>query len=205
MDACETCEEAPWCRDARDPRPLTGPTPGAMAGGDAAFEAAEHEPHQAPVHDADATTQFSLAARAILDACEFNPARVVAIMFRLAGLSYEAIGQSLATVRPGKSRQAVLKDLRAIEAKNPSLGKLARTGFSRPMDPRSANALLTARYLSLLPKWKGPKQGAVGLFALLAAEVEAASWNSVRVRVGRTLKRQRKVAKMLPDNIGEPS
>ena len=68
-DECAACPERPWCRDAGDPRPLaTGTTPGTVAGGSAAFEAAEHEPHPSEEHDHDGATEFSRAVAAIITA-----------------------------------------------------------------------------------------------------------------------------------------
>lgn len=180
---CDGCEEAPWCMEARDPKPLTGPTAGANGDGDAAYEAAEHNaptPQSTP-----ATTEFGQAARAILEACEFNPARVTAVMFRLAGLTYQEIGNSLAKVRPGKTRQAVLKDLAAIQRRNPTLGKLVRQRFARPVDPRSVTAQLAALFATRAPIWPGRLTGPDGLYAILARECNVCSWQAVRMRVER--------------------
>jgi hypothetical protein len=185
LDECATCLEHPWCSqpDARDPKPLTGPTPGAVAGGDAAYEAAQQEPHPQQEHDPGATTTGSELAHAIIQASQGNPARGWTILCRLDGWSYEAIGKSLGKVKPGKSRVAVMKDVNAIAAVSPELGHLLRQKFARTEDPQSLNGRLFAAYCELRPVWHARLQGPCGLYSMLANQFGIAGWNAARHRI----------------------
>lgn len=124
LTQCATCAFRGDCRDAGDPKPLTGPTAGSVAGGDAAYEAAQQEPHEPERSDPEVGSRSAEVADVIAlvgEAANFKPERMAAICLRLVGLSYAEIGQLC-----GKTRQAVLKDIDAIEQGNTPLGKLMR-------------------------------------------------------------------------------
>ena len=175
LDACASCKEHPWCKEASDPKPLTGPTPGTVAGGDAAYEAAQQEPHER-----EKPNGHIAFATKMNDAADMNTRRIAVMMLRMSGMTYDDVGQRFT---PPITRQAVCKHIAAIEAKNPRIGAILRQRHEKPVDPNSRNARMALAYEEMYPVWHAHKCGPSGLYGMLAQQFNVVSWKAVRDRL----------------------
>lgn len=190
--ACETCEEAPWCREAGELPLLTGQTEGAN-GEDLAYEIAQNsEDHAAPGRTQAPDDQLSapeeVLARAmamLVAACGGRPDRIACAILRLGGYSYSEIGRRL--VRR-KSKVAVAKDLQAIALADPALGALLKKRFAQALAFRTSGDPLVVRYLDLRAGMSLADWRRLNGWSVLADEF-GLSRESVRCRIRRRLTR----------------
>jgi len=186
LERCEACEERVWCRDAADPKPLTGPHAG-PTGNDAAFETAEAmEAGAAEVVD-DLSEVRRLAARLIreiLRQCDGNRDRLRLYLMRLEGMSLAEIG---AVVR--KTKQAVHKDVVALERGSAALGKVLRAHHPESPWRRVRDEVIAAAFCRARERWPDRKlTGPTGVYAWLARRYGLVSWIAARDRVRRCSK-----------------
>jgi len=182
---------------------MTGPNAG-PTGDDAAWEAAAavaQDTPSLPTTVPAASTAEALATIAL--AAQFNVDRLAMLTLRLLGLSYAEIGALC-----GKTKQAVAKDVAAVELMQPEIGRLVRAAFSvrlpmaermaehiatmgeagkrtyRGMPVRLKRAVLAATYHVELTKG-GRLTGANGVYGRVAARLGLRSWNTARVLMQR--------------------
>lgn len=176
LDKCDGCEESPWCKDARDPKPLTGPNAGAT-GDDAAFEALQ----------ALETAQFQWGVSAgrvfgaVVECCSERPDRIAAVCMRVSGYSYARIGRAC-----GKTKQAVAKDLACIARVNPEVGAELRKCFHLAGEAGRLNERLAEaadREQRRGERLTGPD----GVYGRLAKEYGLSSWWAAYCRHRRTV------------------
>ncbi len=210
LPRCTDCEWAEYCREARDPSPLTGPNAG-PGGDDLAFEmavATTVADDEAPASGDDSLPAAALGEilATVCDACHYSPDRIAGVVLRLMGLSLGQIG-----ALTGKSRQAVWKDVGRIEESDPRIGRLlrqrwpirgsrssvicdvlrdyARSAGRKPWDARRLlNAALVADYARRrLDAPLTPLMGTSGLYADLARDWGLPSARAARLRILRGL------------------
>lgn len=174
-EQCDGCEEAPWCRDAADPKPLTGPNAG-PTGDDAAYETMQ----------AMETAGFEWAGNAarifaeLVRVCDSKPDRIAAVCMRVSGMSYSRIGQAC-----GKTKQAVDKDLARIGAASPEIGRALRRCYSLAVEIGALNDRLAEAAGRLSARGRVRLCGPDGLYGRLALEFGLPSWPAARMRLSR--------------------
>ncbi len=132
LERCQKCSERCWCKDAQDPKLLGGIKAG-EEGDNAEYETslATHttEDIQLVEDQTDFSVRFGDLIIKVIQQCSDRPDRIAIIMMRLAGYTYEEIGESLIKMRGYKTKQAVMKDIDAIFEKNQELGLTIRKQF----------------------------------------------------------------------------
>lgn len=183
LATCRDCEAAEWCREAADPKALTGPNAG-PTGDDAAYEAAvatveDERDTQGKMRMIDAETIGRLF-HGLLVVCDSKEDRILAVVMRLAGKSYSQIGKR--SEREEKTKQAVQKDIVRLAERCEALGKVLRTRF-----PEKDTRTLNQRLLDEFRKRDVPGRR-MAVYRELAREFGLTTGHAVKLRIVRLKK-----------------
>jgi hypothetical protein len=193
-DDCQSCPEAVWCRQAKDPEPLTGPTRG-DDGGDAAYELAIATVEAETEAVRDTREQLGSALAEVLRLSGRNPDRIEMLLARIHGKSLSDVGAA-----QGKSKQAVAKDIACIEAKGgPMVGRALRQRHPSTAMTNAMIAMAVSRHKKQHPT--RPLCGPGGVYDRVARLFGLETWESVVMRLHRRRRFNAQVDSVKSDTV----
>ena len=210
LEACATCEERPWCLDARDPALKScGSSQPGPTGDDAAYEL-ETNNHStlsfqpAPLTDEQKSDdRLTDLLRRIIEASDRRPDRIAIIMLRLAGYGTRDIAPALEVMRGKKTRQAVEKDIYTVTQADEVLGDVIHRRYISQKIQKTDSQRIIEKYRELISALGIPEGSRISDGSMKKLVI---SLGFTRGKVKECIRRYlaRNCVKTVPVTTGEP-